>query len=95
MDIFHYLVKELEKLNPDNKDFSEGYTNILVKKLIAAVPNERFDSRMDYYHNLNRNKISYFLPGQIGAPVIFDKTDKKLNRNSRTTIELYCLNSYN
>ncbi len=54
LDLFHYLIEELESLNPDNKDFTEDYTKELTKQLVKAIPpSERFNLRINQYHTHN------------------------------------------
>ena len=72
MDLFHYLVKELENLEPNNNDLSEEYAQELVKALRKTVPNDRFDKRQEVYHT----RESYCLMTQMPIPCITDGISK-------------------
>ncbi len=85
MDIFHYLVGELQQLRPDKTDFSETYAAYLTKQLSATVPNYRFTERMDHYHA--NNSQYHLLPSQVGFPVIFDAKGETLNREAELPVD--------
>ncbi len=87
MDLFNYLVTEIEKLNTDGEDFSEDYAQFLVKSLLKEIPNERFDFRVNLY-----NTKRHSTPKQLGGAGISEHSSEnrfgKLCRNPNLPLRL-------
>ena len=71
IDLFCYFREKLEKLNPKNDDFTEGYAQHLTEKLLCNIPDKEFEERMDIYHDKN---VGYCLPNQVVTPWFIDNS---------------------
>ena len=77
IDLFCYFREKLEKLNPKDDDFSEGYAQHLTEKLLSNIPDKEFEKRIEIYKDKNR---VYFLPAQIPTPWLIDHSTRTLYR---------------